>query len=127
MKNYVEQKYCDQCDKVFQELNDKGNHLQCPHVDHILWPMWWSISRTEWYGQPYTSPHVEYMHCNRCDKVPKGSHNGHVTIACEYDRMDAHRIILSAVSPFFQNVIKHNHQSIICDIYMYANCNYIST
>ena len=26
------------------------------------------------------------MHCNIFDKVRKGSHNDHVTIACEYDR-----------------------------------------
>ena len=35
-----------------------------------------------------------------------------VTIACDDDQIDAHKVILSAASPFFENILKrnpHNH------------------
>ena len=34
-----------------------------------------------------------------------------VTIACDDDQIDAHKVILSAASPFFQNILKRNPQS----------------
>ena len=34
-----------------------------------------------------------------------------VTIACDDDQIDAHKVILSASSPFFQNILKRNPHS----------------
>ena len=34
-----------------------------------------------------------------------------VTIACDDDQIDAHKVILSAASPFFQNILKRNPHS----------------
>ena len=34
-----------------------------------------------------------------------------VTIACDDDQIDAHKVILSAASPFFQKILKRNPHS----------------
>ena len=34
-----------------------------------------------------------------------------VTIACDDDQIDAHKVILSAASPFFRNILKRNPHS----------------
>ena len=34
-----------------------------------------------------------------------------VTIACDDDQIDAHKVILSASSPFFQNILNRNPHS----------------
>merc|ERR1719147_285648 len=34
-----------------------------------------------------------------------------VTIACDDDQLEAHKVILSASSPFFQNILKRNPHS----------------
>jgi len=34
-----------------------------------------------------------------------------VTIACDDDQIDAHKVVLSAASPFFQNILKRNPHS----------------